>query len=352
MEDSNIIIRRDERILITGSAGFIGTRLVRSLLSQGFANLCCFVRPSSGLKGLKAVFADHGAEAEIMEGNLLNPADCEKSVEGVSVVFHLAAGRGDKSYPNAFLNSVVTTRNLLSACLARTDLKRFVNISSFAVYSARGIRHNGFLDESCPIENNPVERGEAYCYAKVRQDGLVLEYARKHNLPVAIVRPGFVYGPGNRSFSGRVGIGTFGIFLHLGGSNLIPFSYVDNCADAIAAVGLVKGCDGETFNIVDDDLPTSRRFLRLYKKNTGWFPSLYVPRFASYLLCLFWERYADWSHGQLPPVFNRNRWAANWKGHRYSNRKLKEFTGWKPAIDPDEGFRRYFEYLGTIGRTV
>ena len=58
----------------------------------------------------------------------------------------------------------------------------------------------------------------------------------------------------------------FGIFLHLGGSNPIPFTYVDNCADAIVLAGLTPGVDGEVFNVVDDNLPTSRQFLRLYKQ--------------------------------------------------------------------------------------
>ena len=53
----------------------------------------------------------------------------------------------------------------------------------------------------------------------------------------------------------------------MGGSNTIPFTYVDNCAEAIVLAGLVKGVDGEALNIVDDDLPSSREFLRLYKNN-------------------------------------------------------------------------------------
>ena len=79
-------------------------------------------------------------------------------------------------------------------------------------------------------------------------------------------RPGAVYGPGKAGITGRVGVGTFGIFLHLGAGNPIPLSYVDNCAEAIVLAGLVKGLDGEVFNVVDDDLPSSRRFLRLYKE--------------------------------------------------------------------------------------
>jgi nucleoside-diphosphate-sugar epimerase len=106
----------------------------------------------------------------------------------------------------------------------------------------------------------------------VKQEEILKEYAEAAKIPWVIVRPGHVYGPGNEAITGRVGLGNFGVFLHLGGSNKIPFTYVDNCADAIALAGLRKGIDGEIFNIVDDDLPTSRRFLQLYKKNVGMRP--------------------------------------------------------------------------------
>ena len=55
--------------------------------------------------------------------------------------------------------------------------------------------------------------------------------------------------------------------------------------------GLRKGVDGQIFNVVDDDLPSSRKFLCLYKKNVENFRSLYVPHALSYLLCYLWEKY-------------------------------------------------------------
>ncbi len=82
---------------------------------------------------------------------------------------------------------------------------------------------------------------------------------------------------GNEAITNRVGIGTFGLFLHLGGSNTMPLTFVDNCAEAIVLAGLTPGVDGQVFNVVDDDLPSSRQFLRLYKRNVRRFRSLYLP---------------------------------------------------------------------------
>jgi nucleoside-diphosphate-sugar epimerase len=343
------IAGQTELILITGSNGFIGSRVVAALLDRGFVNLRCLVRPSSNLTALhKSMSAHDKAAVRIFEGNLLSREDCERIMEGVSVVYHVAGGRGEKSYPDAYLNSVVTTRNLLDAVIKNKAVKRFVNISSFSVYSNENIRRGGLLDETCDVESRPQLRGDAYSYAKAGQDEVVREYAETYSVPCVIVRPGVVYGPGNKGIHGRVGIGTFGIFIHLGGSNRIPLSYVDNCAEAIMLAGLRKGVEGEVFNVVDDDLPTSRKFLKMYKKNVRDFKSFPVPYRVFYLFCYLWEKYSQWSQGQLPPVFNRMMCATYWKGNRYSNAKLKNLLGWKQKISFKDAAERYFEYQRSI----
>ena len=343
-ETRDTIIDFGERVLITGSAGFLGTRVVAGLLDRGFQNLCCFARQSSDVARLEELAGRHrDARVDILRGNLLSREDCEMAARDAAVIYHLAAGMGEKSFPEAFMNTVVTTRNLLDAVLGHGSLKRFVSMSSFSVYTNRHKGRDGVLDESCPIEVQPILRGEAYCFAKVKQDALVIEYGQKHAIPYVLVRPGAVYGPGADGITGRVGSGAFGIFLHLGGNNRIPFTYVDNCADAIILAGIRSGIEGEVFNVVDDDLPTSRDFLRLYKRHVKRFRSIPVPRVASYLLCSAWEKYSVWSEGQLPPVFNRYAWHAYWKGSRYTNAKAKVRLGWTPRVTTAEGLRRYFE---------
>jgi nucleoside-diphosphate-sugar epimerase len=291
-----------------------------------------------------------GARIDLVRGNLLSRQDCEAACKDVTSIFHLAAGTGEKSFPDAFMNSVVTTRNLLDASQQCARLRRFVLVSSFSVYSNRQKPKWRLLDESCPIEEHPELRGDAYCFAKVKQEQLLSEYSKKFGLPYVVVRPGSVYGAGKKEIVGRVGIGSFGVFLHLGGGNTIPFTYVDNCAEAVVLAGLIKGINGEVFNVVDNDLPSSREFLRLYKRNVKHFKSLYVPHLLSHALCYLWERLSQWSKGQLAPVFNRRRWHAFWKKTRYSNEKLKVKLGWRPRVPTAEGLRRYFESFGQDGR--
>lgn len=346
VEHKRFILGQDDVILVTGAAGFIGTRVVHSLLNLGFRRIRCFVRPSKRVAQLKALDNDR-SRVEIFEGNLLAVDDCVAATRDAMVVIHLAAGRGEKSFPDAFMNSVVTTRNLLDACLHHRQNLRFVNVSTFAVYTNADKRPGNLLDEGCNVEQHPEIRGEAYCFAKTKQEELVTAYGKQHGISYVHIRPGAVYGPGNTGITGRVGVGTFGVFLHLGGANQIPFTYVDNCADAIALAAITAGIENEIFNVVDDDLPSSREFLRLYKRHVKSFRSLYVPKAVSYGLCYLWERYSAWSEGQLPPAFNRSRWNSFWRKTRYSNEKVKAQLGWKPAVSTEEGLRRYFEACRT-----
>ena len=161
------IIGWEDLILVTGATGFIGSKVVESLLDIGFRNLRCFARPTSSVARVEALSRPReGARVELLKGNLLSREDCIAATKDVAVIFHLAAGIGADSFPDAYMNSVVTTRNLLEASLRGHWLGRFVNISSFLVYTNTEKPRWRLLDESCPVEKHP-ELGDASCFAKV-----------------------------------------------------------------------------------------------------------------------------------------------------------------------------------------
>src|ERR1044071_6919145 len=164
------IISPDDKILVTGSNGFIGIKVVETLLEKKFTDLRCFVRPSSSLERLKNVLEKFTlANVEIVAGDLLNPDDCRKAAKEVTVIYHLAAGF-EKSFAGAFMNSALATRNLIEAFLDYGKPKRFVNVSSFAVYSNLKMKRGELLDENCPLEDSPQERYDAYGFGKLKQE--------------------------------------------------------------------------------------------------------------------------------------------------------------------------------------
>ena len=120
---------------------------------------------------------------ELVSGDLLSRDDCRRAANGAAVVYHLAAGF-DKSFAGAFMNSALATRNLIEATLEKGPAKRFVNVSSFAVYSNLCLKRDELLDESCPLEDSPQERFDAYGFGKLKQEEIVKEYGDRSRSPL------------------------------------------------------------------------------------------------------------------------------------------------------------------------
>jgi nucleoside-diphosphate-sugar epimerase len=336
MED--YLISASDQVLVTGSNGFIGARVVECLLQYGISKIRCFVRPTRSLEQLEAIRRKFpAANIEFVRGDLLSLEDCKAAARDVSVIVHLAAGF-EKSFLGAFMSSAMATQNLLDAFLEYGRPRRFVHVSSFAVYSNINMERGALLDERSPLEDAPQERHDTYGFGKLKQEKVVMEYGQTRSLPYVIVRPGAVFGPGKTELTGRAGVRLKKLFISVGGSNQLPLTYVDNCAEAIVLAALKKGVEGEIFNVVDDDLLTSRQFLGVYRQRRPLF-CVQIPYFAAYSFCAICERGSRYFK-QLKR-FNRRRCAADWKGNRFSNQKLCAQLGWKPRVSMNDAIERY-----------
>ena len=209
-------------------------------------------------------------------------------------------------------------------------------VSSFSVYGVAELPRGIVLDETTPVETQPRRR-DLYAQCKLRQEQLAWSYHRERQLPLTVLRPGVIYGPRGGALSSRVGLRMPGVFLFMGNDNLLPLSYVENCAEAIVHVGQSASGAGEIFNVLDDELMTCRAFYDRYRREVEPLRTLPLPypllKAASALVA----RYHDYSRGQLPAVLTPYKVAAMWKGTRFSNAKLKG-TGWTPdGVDRGRG---------------
>jgi nucleoside-diphosphate-sugar epimerase len=332
--------------LVTGASGFLGSAVVRALLAQTKAPIRCLVRSDAGLPRLHALAEEYGEERiDIYRGDLTRKYDAEEAARGVRTVYHVAAAtKGSPS--DMFYNSVVGSKNLLEA-IKDSGVKRIVLISSFGVYGVAELEPGALVNEDTPLEKHPEQR-DPYSHTKHRQEQLFWEYREKHNIPLVVMRPGVIYGPGGAPISTRVGINVFGIFLHLGRNNLIPLTYVDNCAEAIVAAAQHEGSIGEVYNVVDDDLPTSKEFLRQYRRRVRRIKYITLPYFAIHALSGWVEWYNRHSKGQLPAILTPYKTRCNWKGTTFDNSKLKRI-GWRPSVSTEEGLKRFFTWLKASG---
>ncbi len=334
------------KILVTGSNGFLGSRLLERLLDRGEKDVRCLVRPGSNRSRLEALEPKYPDGIEYCVGTLNKPGDCERAVDGVDLVYHLAAAMGGAA-AEMFAGSTVATKNLLEAMVVERNKTnrpiKLVHCSSFAVYGVAQLPRGGVVDEDTLIEPHPEKR-DVYSHTKHRQEELVWQYQRDHDIPLVILRPGVIYGPGGPRMSARVGLNLFGIFLHLGGKNVLPLTYVDNCAEAMVCAVEKSAFKGDVYNVVDDDVIDAKAFLRRYRKEVEKNRYVTVPYFAMRLLSFGVEKYYAFSDGQLPEVFTRYKTDSIWKGNRFDNSRLKSI-GWKQLVSTEEGLRRHFEYL-------
>jgi nucleoside-diphosphate-sugar epimerase len=260
----------------------------------------------------------------------------------VDVVYHVAAAL--KGQPaDMFLNTVVATKNLLEAVARQPRPPRVVLVSSFSVYGCAELPKGIVLDETTPLETQP-QRRDLYAQCKLRQEQLAWDYHRGRQVPLTVLRPGVIYGPRGGALSSRIGLRMPGVFLFMGNDNLLPLSYVENCAEAIVHVGQSAGGAGELYNVLDDELMTCRAFYDRYRREVEPLRTLPLPYPVLKAASALVARYHSYSRGQLPAVLTPYKVAAMWKGTRFSNAKLKS-TGWTPRVSTEEGVRRTFAYL-------
>src|SRR5919107_1737050 len=174
-----------QRVLITGGAGFLGINLTRHLLSRGYA-----------LASLDVEQFDYPERdrVEIITGDIRDKALVDRAVEGADFVVHTAAALPLYSPEDIYTTDVEGTRNVLDASL-RHGVKRFVHISSTAVY--------GIPDHHPLYETDQLHGVGPYGEAKVIAEQICQEY-RDKGMCVPIIRP--------KSFVGPERLGVFALF--------------------------------------------------------------------------------------------------------------------------------------------
>jgi nucleoside-diphosphate-sugar epimerase len=270
--------------LITGATGFVGGHLADACAARGIA-VRTIARPSSDTKRLES------QGASIRRGDLTDAAVVRAALEGAEVVVHCAAKVGDWGPVEDYRAvNVEGLRNLLEACKNR-PLRRFVHLSSLGVYAAR--HHHGTTED----EPLPAQHMDGYTQTKVEAEQLALLYYREHRVPVVVLRPGFVYGPRDRTVLPRM-IQTLreGQMRYLGGGRrALNTIYVGNLIDAIflAAEQRGDGGLGQVYNLTDGEAVSKRQFIDAVADGLGLArPTRSLPLWLARVIAWAMERKA------------------------------------------------------------
>lgn len=237
-----------KKVLVTGAGGFIGSNLAERLVELG-AEVRAFVRYNSKNDWGWLEHSPQKDKFEVFVGDVRDFDAVSNALEGVDVVFHLAALIGiPYSYvsPLAYIRTNVEgTYNVLQAARQLKTEKVIVTSTSETYGSAQYV----------PIdENHPLVGQSPYSATKIAADQMAISYFRSFDLPVAIARPFNTYGPRQ---SARAIIPTI-ITQILAGQkeiklgNLSPtrdFNYVKDTVEGFIKVAESDKTCGEVVNI-------------------------------------------------------------------------------------------------------
>ena len=244
-------------LLVTGATGFIGRRLAARLGRDG-RTVRALVLPDEDPARVPELAALAAAgRLEVVRGDVTDAATVDAAARGADAVYHLAAVVGDWGPEARFERiNVGGTRNVLDAAAA-AGAGRVVMVSSIVVYGSQ--LRTGPADEDAPREDGVGPYGRT----KRASEELALDYHAFGRVPVAIVRPGNVYGPGSGLWVDELaGLLRRGLAMWLDdGGGDAQLAYVANVVDVIARAGATPAAAGRIYNATDDAGVTWRTYL-------------------------------------------------------------------------------------------
>ncbi|MCB9645817.1 MAG: NAD-dependent epimerase/dehydratase family protein [Deltaproteobacteria bacterium] len=224
--------------LVTGASGFLGGHLVEALVGHG-ARVRALVRRSSDTTALRA----HGVE--LFQGGFEDLEGLRLAVAGADYVVHAAGGGKVASVEDFYAQNRDTTQLLLQVILQEAPhLERFVLVSSAAAA--------GPSEPARPAtEDGPPHPTSHYGKAKLAAEQLVL--LEKARLPVTVIRPPAVYGPGDTRMLGLFKAIRRGVMPRLGRGGVTSMIYVSDCVDAILLALVRPHPTGRIYFVADGE---------------------------------------------------------------------------------------------------
>lgn len=322
-------------VLVTGGLGFLGSHIVRQFADAGFE-----VRILNR-QGRRPPDFRHPQGWPITWADIRDVEAVDRAVARVDVVVHTVSNfREARTDHEAFPINVEGTDNVLRAA-ARGRIKRFVLCSTIGVH--------GDVREVPASENTAFNPGDVYQQTKVVAENHARTFERESGIPVCILRPTSLYGPGDLRMLKLFRMIQRHTFVMMGrGRSYFHPGYIDDVAAAFVLGATHEAAAGETFIIGGEGYLTLAALIERIAAHLGVSP----PWLRLPLAPMEWAaracELACRPFGIEPPL-HRRRMSFFRNNRAFSIEKARRVLGYSPAVSLDEGLERTIHWYEVNG---
>jgi nucleoside-diphosphate-sugar epimerase len=316
------------KILITGATGFIGSRLAEKLACEGH-EITALVRKASNAKFLKEL------GVKLFSGDIRIKKTLKGITKDMDIVFHLAGMLGKFGIPEKLYwdTNFRGTKNILEECLKQ-------NVEKFIYCSSAGVL--GPIKKPPADETHPRNPSNIYEKTKAEAEKLVLSYGE--NFSIVVLRPEFVYGPGDMHVYELFRVIQSGVFPIFRKSFLHP-TYIDDLVQAFE-LSMEKAKD-DIYIIAGERFVTVEEFADIIAKKLGI--SLLKIRMPAKLLRLsaVISEFLSKVFSFTPPI-TQSRINFFTENRAFDISKAKRELGYRP-IRLEEGLEKTIDWYKEVG---
>ena len=314
--------------LVTGGNGFVGSAVVNELLARGDP-VRVLVRDPAQETPLRARGID------VVVGDIRDPQAVDHAVSGVHVVHHCAAAVGERFTAKEIWETNLEGVRILLERSRTAGIGRIVLLSSVNVLGTMNL-DPATEDLPCRKSHDPAAD------VKIEAEHLALEAARAGGPEVVVIRPGFIYGPGDPHNLPRIIRAICrGKFAFIGGRHhVIPIVHVDDVVQAMLLAADAPHANGIVYLITDGSRTTIGEFIDCLADLHGCpRPQKVLPRFVASFACVLFDVVRLIIPSCPAPI---SRAGLRFLGtSRYVDiRRAREELGYSPSVGYREGLSK------------
>lgn len=314
------------KILVTGGQGFLGSHIVTKLLDEG-KKVRVLARPS------KESNSDLAKGVEIEYGDIRDSKAVEDAVNGVDIIIHVVSNfrKGGSDKKEAYDINVGGTLNVLAAA-QKYNVKQIIHCSTIGVH--------GTVLEIPATETTAFNPTDLYQETKLIAEKKVWDFYKKTGLPVTVIRPISLFGPGDKRMLKLFSMIQKERFFIVGDGNVYFHpAYIDDVVQGFILCLNNEKAFGEVFIIGGDEYTTLNRLCELIAQELGVKPPrMRVPLKPVLALATLIETICE--PFNISPPLHRRRVSFFQNNRAFSIDKARKILDYEPHFSLDEIIRK------------